>query len=112
VESEEVGQDRGRDVFDEGDEGRVAGRAGVDAVVQELAAEPGLGCGASGQQAREEPARSGPIDVDPGLSTGAFGETSQERGELGRDQQWRRADVEVQLTVVFLEMPGVEVPDA
>jgi hypothetical protein len=39
VETEEVGEDRRRDVGHECDEGPVAGGPGVDAVLEELAAE-------------------------------------------------------------------------
>lgn len=112
VEAEEVGQDRGRDVLQERDEGCIASWPGVDPVVKELAAEPGRGSRAPWQQAREEPARPRSVGVDPGLPGRAFPELTQQHGQLGRDQQRRRSDVEVRLASVLAQMIGVEVTDA
>jgi len=83
MEAEDVGQDRGRDVLQERDEGGVACRPGVDSVVEELAAEAGRGGRAAGQQAREEPAGTGDAGADPGVPGRGLGELPQERGQLG-----------------------------
>lgn len=84
MEAEQVGEDRGRDVREQGDEGPVAGGPGVDAVVEEFAAEAGGASGSAGEQSRDEPPWSGTLALDPGLSAGGLDELVPDCAARGR----------------------------